>query len=270
MTGAGEHVEPLPGEAPPLIVVPLDAELSAGEVYRAFDALGTPRTAEELERDRGRAHPRRRGRARQRPRGPPRALCPAIDPALEALREAGVAHPMVTGSGPTVFGISDDPEALARLARRRLPARRRRHEVHLARGRGGARGLADRPPPQAEALVPDRRAGRDRRPRVLIGVGVIQLPNFEQLLEDAGKALGTWTYLAVGVLAFLETGAFLGFVAPGETAVIVGGLVAGQGQISLLALIAIVWACCLARRPHLLRARPPARARSGCCATASG
>ena len=26
---------------------------------------------------------------------------------------------------------------------------------------------------------------------------------------------------------------------------IVGGLVAGQGQISLLALIAIVWACCL-------------------------
>ena len=81
---------------------------------------------------------------------------------------------------------------------------------------------------------------------VLIGVGVIHLPNFEKLLEDAGQALGRWTYLAVGLLAFLETGAFLGFIAPGETAVIVGGLVAGQGQISLLALIAIVWACCLA------------------------
>jgi undecaprenyl-diphosphatase len=81
---------------------------------------------------------------------------------------------------------------------------------------------------------------------VLIGVGVIHLPNFEKLLEDAGKALGPWTYLVVGLLAFLETGAFLGFIAPGETAVIVGGLVAGQGQISLLALIAIVWACCLA------------------------
>jgi undecaprenyl-diphosphatase len=80
---------------------------------------------------------------------------------------------------------------------------------------------------------------------VLIGVGVIHLPNFEKLLEDAGKALGPWTYLVVGVLAFLETGAFLGFIAPGETAVIVGGLVAGQGQISLLALIAIVWTCCL-------------------------
>jgi undecaprenyl-diphosphatase len=80
---------------------------------------------------------------------------------------------------------------------------------------------------------------------VLVGVGVVELPDFEHLLEDAGRALGRWTYLAVGLLAFLETGAFLGFVAPGETAVIVGGLVAGQGQISLLVLIAIVWVCCV-------------------------
>lgn len=79
----------------------------------------------------------------------------------------------------------------------------------------------------------------------LVGFGVVHLPNFEHLLEDAGQALGKWTYLAVGLLAFLETGAFLGFVAPGETAVIVGGLVAGQGQISLLALIAIVWTACV-------------------------
>ena len=47
----------------------------------------------------------------------------------------------------------------------------------------------------------------------------------------------------VGILAFLETGAFIGLVAPGETTVIVGGLVAGQGQISLMVLIAIVWTC---------------------------
>jgi membrane protein DedA with SNARE-associated domain/membrane-associated phospholipid phosphatase len=77
----------------------------------------------------------------------------------------------------------------------------------------------------------------------LIGAGVIPLPNLEKLLEDAGETLGTWTYLLVGALAFLETGAFIGFVAPGETAVIVGGLVAGQKQISLFVLIAIVWAC---------------------------
>jgi membrane protein DedA with SNARE-associated domain/membrane-associated phospholipid phosphatase len=76
-----------------------------------------------------------------------------------------------------------------------------------------------------------------------IGVGLVHLPNLEKLIEDAGTALGKWTYLLVGALAFAETGAFLGFVAPGETAVIVGGLVAGQGRISLLVLIAVVWAC---------------------------
>jgi undecaprenyl-diphosphatase len=80
----------------------------------------------------------------------------------------------------------------------------------------------------------------------LIGTGVIPLPNLEKLLEDAGETLGKWTYLLVGALAFLETGAFVGFVAPGETAVIVGGLVAGQGRISLFVLIAIVWACAVA------------------------
>jgi undecaprenyl-diphosphatase len=77
----------------------------------------------------------------------------------------------------------------------------------------------------------------------LIGLGLIELPNVEHLIEEAGKALGKWTYLAVGVLAFLETGAFIGLVAPGETTVIVGGLVAGQGEISLMVLIAIVWTC---------------------------
>ena len=78
---------------------------------------------------------------------------------------------------------------------------------------------------------------------VLIGVGAIELPNVEHIIAEAGEPLGKWTYLAVGVLAFLETGAFIGLVAPGETTVIVGGLVAGQGQISLLVLIAIVWTC---------------------------
>jgi membrane protein DedA with SNARE-associated domain/membrane-associated phospholipid phosphatase len=80
----------------------------------------------------------------------------------------------------------------------------------------------------------------------LIGVGVVKLPNIEHLLVDVGTALGPWTYLVVGVLAFLETGAFVGLLAPGETTVLVGGLVAGQGEISLLVLIAIVWTCAVA------------------------
>jgi membrane protein DedA with SNARE-associated domain len=79
-----------------------------------------------------------------------------------------------------------------------------------------------------------------------VGTGLVELPNLEELLSDAGRMLGEWTYLLVGVLAFLETGAFVGFIAPGETAVIVGGVVAGQGEISLAVLIAIVWACAVA------------------------
>ena len=79
-----------------------------------------------------------------------------------------------------------------------------------------------------------------------VGVGLIPLPNLEHLIADIGSALGEWTYLLVGVLAFLETGAFNGLVAPGETTVIVGGVVAGQGEISLFVLIAITWACAVA------------------------
>ena len=44
-------------------------------------------------------------------------------------------------------------------------------------------------------------------------------------------------------MAFLETGAFVGLVAPGETVVMAGGVVAGQGTIQLLPLIGIVWVC---------------------------
>ncbi|HEX2436608.1 MAG TPA: bifunctional DedA family/phosphatase PAP2 family protein [Solirubrobacterales bacterium] len=65
----------------------------------------------------------------------------------------------------------------------------------------------------------------------------------QELLDDVSNALGAWTYLLIGVFAFLETGAFVGLVAPGETVVILGGAVAGQGATSLYLTIAIVWAC---------------------------
>lgn len=77
---------------------------------------------------------------------------------------------------------------------------------------------------------------------LIYGSGLIHLPNVKQLVEDAGNALGNWTYLLVGLMAFFETGAFVGLIAPGETFLIFGGVVAGQGTVSLLALIAIVWA----------------------------
>jgi undecaprenyl-diphosphatase len=78
---------------------------------------------------------------------------------------------------------------------------------------------------------------------LVYGSGLVQLPDFKKIVEDAGNKLGNWTYLVVGVAAFFETGAFVGLIAPGETFLIFGGVVAGQGTISLVVLIGITWAC---------------------------
>ena len=70
-----------------------------------------------------------------------------------------------------------------------------------------------------------------------------ELPDPKKLIGDVAEALGAWTYALVAALAFLETGAFVGLVAPGETVVIAGGVIAGQGEIQLLPLIGLVWVC---------------------------
>ncbi len=81
---------------------------------------------------------------------------------------------------------------------------------------------------------------------VLLATGLFpDLPDAEKLIGDIANGLGQWTYLLVGLMAFLETGAFVGLVAPGETTVIVGGVIAGQGEISLIVLIGLVWLCCV-------------------------
>ncbi|MGH2981303.1 MAG: DedA family protein, partial [Solirubrobacterales bacterium] len=55
--------------------------------------------------------------------------------------------------------------------------------------------------------------------------------DLQEILEDISSTLGEWTYLLVGAFAFLETGAFVGLVVPGETTMLLGGAVAGQGEI---------------------------------------
>ncbi len=81
---------------------------------------------------------------------------------------------------------------------------------------------------------------------LVYGVGLVHPPNLERVLTDLGRRLGPWTYALVGLLAFLETGAFVGLIAPGELTILVGGVVAGQGRISIVALLAVVWACAVA------------------------
>jgi 4-diphosphocytidyl-2-C-methyl-D-erythritol kinase len=122
MLGAGERVVRLPDPEPfGLAVVPLDTELSTPAVYREFDASSRAREPEELaaladELSTGALADERIVNDLQ---DAARRMCPAIDPALGALRETGARHALVSGSGPTVFGLhasrADAERAVAAL-----------------------------------------------------------------------------------------------------------------------------------------------------------
>jgi membrane protein DedA with SNARE-associated domain/membrane-associated phospholipid phosphatase len=99
----------------------------------------------------------------------------------------------------------------------------------------------------------DREGGEGRK-HLLIGIAVALVAlvyyfisrelgslDLQNLLEDISNTLGAWTYLLVGFFAFAETGAFVGLVVPGETVMLLGGAVAGQGAIDVYLLIAIAW-----------------------------
>jgi len=75
----------------------------------------------------------------------------------------------------------------------------------------------------------------------VLAAGVVRMPDLEGALTDLSQTLGPWTYALVAALAFLETGAFVGLVAPGETAIVLGGVVAAQGDVSLPAMILVAW-----------------------------
>ncbi|HEU5142853.1 MAG TPA: bifunctional DedA family/phosphatase PAP2 family protein [Solirubrobacterales bacterium] len=99
------------------------------------------------------------------------------------------------------------------------------------------------------ALPKDRRQRRLALVAIAAGIaaGYFLISRFvphdelQHVLEDVSNALGSWTYLLAGVFAFIETGAFVGLVVPGETVMLVCGAVAGQGAIDLYILIAIAW-----------------------------
>jgi membrane protein DedA with SNARE-associated domain/membrane-associated phospholipid phosphatase len=77
---------------------------------------------------------------------------------------------------------------------------------------------------------------------VFVGINLI-LPsiNAQRVLHDISTTLGAATYPLAFLAAFLETGAFVGLILPGETAVILAGAVAGQGATSIEVTIAVVW-----------------------------
>jgi membrane-associated protein len=105
------------------------------------------------------------------------------------------------------------------------------------------------------ATVPSEPGGAIRVPRGLLALGVlaaaafaavsaglVETPDLEKALTDLSDTLGPWAYLLVAALAFLETGAFVGLIAPGETAIVLGGVVAAQGGIDLPVILLVAWA----------------------------
>ena len=108
MTGAGEHVRALPAPGSlSLVILPSEHALSTPAVYREFDRLGAQRSPEELA-----ALEARGGElaVHNDLQDAARSLCPPIDAALAAVAATGAGHVLVSGSGPTVFGLYDDPE----------------------------------------------------------------------------------------------------------------------------------------------------------------
>ncbi|MDO5696890.1 MAG: bifunctional DedA family/phosphatase PAP2 family protein [Dermatophilus congolensis] len=60
-------------------------------------------------------------------------------------------------------------------------------------------------------------------------------------------SLSGWpVYAVVGLLVFLEASAFIGLIFPGETALVVGGVLASRGNVSLPVLVAVGMVCAVA------------------------
>jgi 4-diphosphocytidyl-2-C-methyl-D-erythritol kinase len=123
--GAGERVERLPDPGRHGILLLPQGGLPTAEVFAEADRLGLGRDAQELEALRSRL--REAAGAGRSPLGyldllrndlEPAAISlrPAIADDLEALREVGAAAALLSGSGPTVFGLFPALAAARRAA----------------------------------------------------------------------------------------------------------------------------------------------------------
>lgn len=122
-TGAGEVVTGCP-EAEPygVVVLPHPEPLSTPEVFRAFDGLGPGRSTAELARLADSVG----ARAGDLPddlvvndlEAAAVSRCPAIGDSLQRMRSAGAELTLVSGSGPTVLGLTRDPADAPRVAER--------------------------------------------------------------------------------------------------------------------------------------------------------
>jgi 4-diphosphocytidyl-2-C-methyl-D-erythritol kinase len=115
VAGAGEVIEPAPPPAEHgVVLIPQSDGLATAQVYAEADRLGIARGEAELEAirrqlrdavDEGGSPLDYREHLVNDLQAAAISLRPEIEDALRALEDAGAAHAMVTGSGPTAFGI---------------------------------------------------------------------------------------------------------------------------------------------------------------------
>jgi 4-diphosphocytidyl-2-C-methyl-D-erythritol kinase len=113
VTGAGERVEPVALPTVSLVLVPQAEGLATGNVYAEADRLDLTRAVLEPERLRAlaaRASVPRLVAALENDLAPAAlSLRPELAEVADRLRRAGARGTLVSGSGPTLFGVFDDP-----------------------------------------------------------------------------------------------------------------------------------------------------------------
>ena len=65
------------------------------------------------------------------------------------------------------------------------------------------------------------------------------------IIERILDVPAVWVFVVVGAIVFAEDALFVGFVLPGETAAIIGGVDASRGHVSLFAMMAVVVAAAI-------------------------
>ncbi|HZE50672.1 MAG TPA: DedA family protein [Jatrophihabitantaceae bacterium] len=68
---------------------------------------------------------------------------------------------------------------------------------------------------------------------------------FETLMHHIGDAVGSWLYLIAGGLAFAEAAILVGFVLPGEIALLVAGYFCRYGPLNVWIMAAIAVVCAI-------------------------
>ena len=117
VSGVGEIVEPIELPAFGAVLVPQEEGLSAAAVYAQFDLLGGGRGELDPEILRGLARDMEVAPVLGNDLQPAAlALRPELDKVMTSLQEAGALGQLVSGSGPTCFGLFPDHAAAVSAA----------------------------------------------------------------------------------------------------------------------------------------------------------